>query len=367
MNSRTFNNPLPEIPPYTLQVSIAPSGVCVYKDFWAYRKKKQSEAEGDVIPTTENEKRNNADKPEQVTHERFMHNGMMSEFSRRKLKKSIEWLNFAASEKKAKYRYSNKTVKFKLSFATLTLPSEQKHTDQVIKSKCLNYLLTELRKFHGLRNYIWRAEKQENGNIHFHIVTDSFLDAQMLRKRWNRITNNLGYVDAYQEKMQANIKDFSDYVRIYGKTGSYIQLRKRYHAGKASNWSNPNSTDIHSTRKVKNMVAYLMKYMSKNVEHPERLTDDERRRLLVDGQLWGLSESLTHMRNITINENDREAYELAGIWDNPCYRSYHDEYFDFKVIPIGRFFMGDCPLMALLITQVIQEHLNPQFNQANIT
>lgn len=356
-----------DIPAYVNRVAIAPSGACVYKDFWITKRKRQSETEDVAYPTTENKDRNKEDKPELPLHERLKNHGIMSEYSRRKMKKSIEWLNFAANEKRMKYRKSGRTIKMRLAFVTLTLPSSQRHSDQIIKRKCLNYLLIELRKFHGLRNYIWRAEKQINGNIHFHLVCDSFLDADMLRRRWNRIVNTLGYVDEYQKKMKASIHDFSDYVKLYHKTGSYMDLKRRYHAGKSSEWSNPNSTDVHSTRKIRNMVAYLMKYMCKNVESPELLSDEDRKRLLVDGQIWGLSESLTRMRNISFCEYDNEMFEFGWIWHNENYFNLKDEFFEFKSIPIQRYFKGDCPLLAKLVTKVIQETLNPFFTQGEIT
>ena len=69
-------------------------------------------------------------------------------------------------------------VQYKLTFITLTLPSKQIHSDNEIKSKCLNQFLIELKKNHSVSRYIWKAEKQENNNIHFHIIADKFIKWQ---------------------------------------------------------------------------------------------------------------------------------------------------------------------------------------------
>ena len=38
---------------------------------------------------------------------------------------------------------------------------------------------------------------------------------------------------------------------------------KRFEYGKKTNWSDPNTTDIHSVYKINNLAAYLSKYMAK--------------------------------------------------------------------------------------------------------
>ena len=47
---------------------------------------------------------------------------------------------------KAINKRTNLFTTYKIGFVTLTLPSEQRHTDNEIKKYCLNQLLIELRK-----------------------------------------------------------------------------------------------------------------------------------------------------------------------------------------------------------------------------
>ncbi|MFT4224335.1 rolling circle replication-associated protein [Dysgonomonas sp.] len=41
--------------------------------------------------------------------------------------------------------------------------------------KCFNTVLTRLRKNCGLRSYLWITERQKNGTIHFHMLTNNFM------------------------------------------------------------------------------------------------------------------------------------------------------------------------------------------------
>lgn len=164
----------------------------------------------------------------------FMDNntdGEISKAASKRIEKAVTWLLYHA---KVKYIFDvqlQKRFHFKINFITLTLPSEQIHSDDEIKKKALNNFLDNCRKTHNLKNYIWKAEKQLNGNIHFHLVTDCYIRYDKIQSLWNDSINLLGYVDRFKEKI---------------------------------GHSNPNSTDVHSIKHVKRIANYVAKYMSKN-------------------------------------------------------------------------------------------------------
>ena len=184
----------------------------------------------------------------------------------RKLSKQIA--NEIQIEKGKKY---NKKVKYTLTFITLTLSSEQKHEDKEITKRLLGSFLDSLRRKWKVTQYIWKAEKQENGNIHYHIITNKFIHWQEVRDVWNRIQNKDGfnYVDAYSNKMK---EFFKDGFKMYpgDKRSKETQL-KAYTEAKKSGWMNPNSTDIHALYKVKNIASYITKYVSKPVTKTSRI------------------------------------------------------------------------------------------------
>lgn len=82
-------------------------------------------------------------------------------------------------------------------FLTVTLPSPQQHTDQEINRHCLQPFIQALGRTHNVTHYFWRAEAQENGNVHYHILADRFICKEDLQYLWNKHANTLGYVDRY--------------------------------------------------------------------------------------------------------------------------------------------------------------------------
>lgn len=184
------------------------------------------------------------------------HSGNISLKGSKRVRNAIDWLLFTAVNKRAFNKQYGKYFNFKINFITLTLASKQLHGDRVIKSKLLNQFLIEAKKKWKIDKYLWRAEAQRNGNIHFHIITDKFIPWWELQATWNRIQNKLGYVDNFCE----------------------------VHPGKT-----PNSTDVHSIKKIRNISAYLSKYCTKKSENRA-----------IEGKLWGLSTSLSKLKSACV-------------------------------------------------------------------
>jgi hypothetical protein len=198
------------------------------------------------------------------------HNGHLSGKATRRINQGIDWMLYLANEKTFQGFKSNRRYKFKVNFVTLTLSSKQIHSDQDIKNKLLNQFLVECRSRWGIGRYLWRAEPQRNGNIHFHILTDKFIPYKELKNTWNRIQDKLGY----------------------------IQRSEHFKKG----W-NPNSTDVHSVRKVKKLGAYLAKYCTKE--------SDVRK---IEGKQWGLSNSLSKMKSATDLRWSDVIDDLSRLW-----------------------------------------------------
>jgi hypothetical protein len=175
----------------------------------------------------------------------------------KRLNRAVSWLCQLSDVKKVYSKKLNKKFTFRCSFVTLTLPASQCHSDNIIKSKLLNSFLNHARLYWGVKAYVWRAEKQKNGNIHFHIMWDKFVIYWLIRKVWNRCCEQLGYITLFA-------------ARCPGRT--------------------PNSTDVHSVRNVKDIRKYIGKYMTKQGEG-----------VTVDGRTWGLSQSLSRLKNIVID------------------------------------------------------------------
>lgn len=250
-------------------------------------------------PRTEKAKENEKN----LTRGKF--NGYLSYKSKKQITERLEvWLNGINQHKKSK---SRKKLLFNpfISFITLTLPSPQAHTDQEIKRKCLNNFILWMREQKGVLNYYWRAEPQKNGNIHFHILADKFINHLEVKERWNTIINLLNYVDVYSTKFQS--VSFESYKLL--RKEHYLKDKKRvlkaYQNGKKCNWTQPNSTDIHKLQGIRNITAYITKYMTKG---------DESR--VIQGRLTGCSDSLRDLKQKVIHCDSK-------IWDE-CFKMFRD-------------------------------------------
>lgn len=252
--------------------------------------------------------------------------GVISKKARKNIEKSLNWLLYGAKVKFIKDEDSGKKFFFKINMITLTLPSHQVHSDQLIKDKCLAKFLDTLVKVKGLQNYLWRAEAQVNGNIHFHLITDTYIHHIYIREQWNKACEVLGYVTAFEFK----------------------------HGHR-----NPNSSDVHSIKHVNRLVSYVSKYICKNrpfakigelrqigTEVVEVLYGSDKYRSEqankkqgkvigsviagkirpIEGRLWFASRSLTSKKSIVINEASYDWLSIEDIVKDPSLRKYTGEH-----------------------------------------
>ena len=240
----------------------------------------------------------------------------LSNQSIRKIKHSVDYLLVTSTSKKAWNNKINKQFKFNLSFITLTLSASQSHCDKKIKQALLHQFLIEAKKKWHLSRYVWRQEYQhKTGNWHCHILTNIFVPHQELRNVWNRIQNKLGYIDKFNER---------------------------------HNHINPNSTDIHSVKKIKDLSRYITKYMVKNKSNHIRMTrgasDIKRNRehfprsvshnvlkFLRDsqicGRVWGCSYDLSKIQGAKSEIIDKYYNEIEILKKDNRYKEYVGDYY----------------------------------------
>lgn len=309
------------------KVTIHPTKICLYSEVkWIGSKSKGYSSEN----ITEEAKEINQSFLKSVRKS----NGFLSEHAKRKLFKSIDYLLITSDRKKVYSKVQKKYVSFRIVFVTLTLPSTQIHSDKEITNKCFNQLLIEIAKYHNVKKYVWRAEKQENGNIHYHLLINEFVEWSELRKRWNRICNKLGYVDSYQASQKEFFKNGFRLSINKNDKRTEQQQRKAYIIGQKSNWRSPNSTDIHDTRKVRDIKRYVGKYMAKQPQiNIEELRPDSEI-IVVEGRLWSCSQNLSNVSGCQLTEDWEISDELTKVAElSKCY-IYRSSYFKVMCISI---------------------------------
>lgn len=152
--------------------------------------------------------------------------GELTRKSRSRLRAAISFMKYLTELKSIHTSGHARSVVYRLTFVTLTLSSPQLHSDDFVKRYLLQPFLRIARNRWKVVNYVWRAEVQDNGNIHFHVITDRYIPWREIRTVWNTIQEVHGYVSR-------------------------------------SGLSDPNSTDIHALYRVKNTSRYLSSYVLK--------------------------------------------------------------------------------------------------------
>lgn len=188
-------------------------------------------------------------------------------------------------------------------FVTLTLPATQKHEDSELNRHALGRFIVEARREGWFDHYVWRAEVQKNGNAHWHILIDRELDQELVRKKWNKIMTDLGYVDRYKTKMSSlTLEQYID-MRKPKDDEAMSRAIKAFSVGVSEGWTNPNSTDTQRVRSVSGLKRYVNKYMSKAGEGEVR--DWHSRH-------WGASDSLRDLKELRVEVALVEVHDLMS-------------------------------------------------------
>ena len=206
-----------------------------------------------------NNKKENQIVDKKVKLKKKYHNFRISHNANKTMKEKINWLYYL-SKSRYKQTYSGKHIyNYKLSFITLTLPSKQVHNTSFITKNIFNQFLTEIRTRSKMNNYVWRLEFQKNKNVHYHLVTDSYLDYFFIQKIWNRIINKFGYVDNYINKFKdLSLSQYNNLTNKNNKIDFEI-INRRYLKGKKTNWKEPNTVDVKSVQNRKSIGNYIAK------------------------------------------------------------------------------------------------------------
>lgn len=162
----------------------------------------------------------------------------------------INWETDEVSPKKERegFRLNKKKVREKcaalfsldkartfLAFYSISFPAGWSDDDGIT---CLNQWLTRLRKEYGLTHYLWVAERQKNGTIHFHLLTT---ERMTVKKSGEPLSGTNGLL--------AKIIDY----QITKKGLNFKFEREKY-----------NGVDVREVKNRKNLASYLTKYVSKN-------------------------------------------------------------------------------------------------------
>lgn len=179
---------------------------------------------------------------------------------------------------------------------TLTLPAKQSESDNVVKRRYLGVWLQNLERVHKGINWLWVAEAQHNGNIHFHVIVDRYVQWEWVRRTWNRVLSNGDYIERFAAKFKHQ---------------------------------DAPSVDVCGQKSMTNPAAYITKY----------LTGDKWVRD-IEGRLWGCRDTLRQIDrwSLSVGDEVEDAVlrEFAPALADVRYGSHSTAYFFKKgLLPSG--------------------------------
>lgn len=201
-----------------------------------------------------------------VEHAKYT--GFVSPGARKRMTKAIDFLVQVVNRKGAQQvynRFTGKTQKFKVNFITLTMPPDILMDGKNGHKKLLEPFLRWHRQHNGCKSYLWKAELQTNGQLHYHVISDAWADCEELQNKWNDLLKRNGLLDGYFFR--------------YG------------------NWDAP-STDVGHCKKMNNVAGYLKKEIAKNFQNGDT----------VRGKVWDCSTNLKVAKFFTVNENLNQSW-----------------------------------------------------------
>jgi hypothetical protein len=243
-------------------------------------------------------KRNNGSISKGDIFKKKAYSGELSVGAIKRMSKAINLLVASSVNREVYSKVLDKTIKHKLSFVTLTIPTNEKVTAKKAHKELLEPFIKWLRQNHNMKSYVWKLELQKRGQIHYHITSDVYVHHSDLRNKWNQLL--------FRSKMM------NEYVAAKGD-------------------SNANSTDIHSVRKVKDLSAYLIKYFTKKEQNP----------VAIEGKLWDCSLNLKKANYYTTELTQDLEYDIYKIQEAKECKIISKEKFAFvkfrRLVPISIF------------------------------
>lgn len=121
---------------------------------------------------------------------------------------------------------TGRQVSHTLSFITLTIP-EQDHKLEASEGHkhLLEPWLRKMRDKHGMSTYIWKAEFQKNGMLHYHITTRAWIPHSELKEPWNNLLHKHNLLEYHFQKFGNRTPPSVHVKKVYKnkKLESYLQ------------------------------------------------------------------------------------------------------------------------------------------------
>lgn len=262
------------------------------------------------------------------------HDGSVSDKAAARIRNSVNWMLYFTKKKFVYSRKERSTFSFYLNFITLTLPARQVHSDEFIKSNMLIPFIEWMKEKHCATMYLWKAESQANGNIHFHISTHVFIHWKEIRWKWNRICATHGYCKIFQDGSNdlgdsaTQVKAAKSPEHVGGYLAGYIGKKDKvkYKVRLPKGLPQP-----FKTKKFSDSATNYYYGIGSVLKRP------------IEGRLWACSQNISNI-NVQIDEEERTADEFDDILKDVLQiteRTITDKYYN--VLLYSHLCLGNIP------------------------
>lgn len=222
------------------------------------------------------------------------YSGIITCHTKKRISRAINIMLQSLEKQKIFNPITKKREVFKLNFITLTISGKERRvTPKEGYAILLKPFMQWLTKTKNVHTYIWKAELQKNGQLHYHISTSTWIHHSEIRNKWNYLLAKAGLLDQYAA---------------------------------THNHTNANSTDVHKVYKIRNICAYLHKELCKNIQGMENYITMLTNKKIVELEKKGS----TDINRIAITDNIIKEYS-GKVWDcstNLKGQKYYTVYFD---------------------------------------
>ena len=217
-------------------------------------------------------------------------NEVQSIKSMTRIKNAINWMLMFADKKHVWSKKDNKKYSFRLAFLTLTLSDDQKHSDEFIKEHMLQPFLYWLTRYYSAL-YVWKAETQLNGRLHFHLTIDTFVPWRSVRAKWNKLLAKHNYCKVMQDGTNdkgdaaTQIKCVLSEKKCAADIGGYMSKKDRV-----------TKKDMEAIKNKRAGYEASNVHCKFNANLKTEEQDKTWYKRVVEGRLWGCSESLSNIK-----------------------------------------------------------------------
>lgn len=200
-------------------------------------------------------------------NEKSYRNENISQATSRRLKKiAMTWLQCIELYNLPRRSFEQ----LRMTFITLTYPINMQ--DDKTGRKQLNNFIFSLQKKGFMKRYLWKAEAQQSGSLHYHLISDQFIKKDTIRTEWNKvIKSQIQQWDNEKEPFGTRIETIKDHNKAFIYILKYITKSSERRTIQGNKWgSSENLKQLEDAEET-----YYSRIIANNAKHDKKIEINE--------------------------------------------------------------------------------------------